>query len=75
MIVDEATHFRLRAWAIAGWSSDEAEPLTPKEVLERLREHERWMATLPGGRPARIAPDAEPSKRRPGLFRRLQRSS
>nr|MDQ4040425.1 YkgJ family cysteine cluster protein [Actinomycetota bacterium] len=34
MTTEEATHFRLRAWAIAGWSSDEDERLTPKQVLE-----------------------------------------
>ena len=75
MTSEEAMHFRLRAWVIAGWSSDEDERLTPRQVLERLRDHERWMATLPGGRPARIAPDAGRGARRSGLLGRLRRSS
>jgi hypothetical protein len=75
MSTDEATEFRLRAWVIAGWSSDEDEELTPKQVADRLREHRRWLATFPGGRPTRIVPDEDPAGRRPGLLGRLRRSS
>jgi hypothetical protein len=75
MSTDEATEFRLRAWVIAGWSSDEDEQLTPKQVADRLRVHRRWLSTLPGGWPARIVAEAGSGWSPPGLFGRLRRSS
>jgi Fe-S-cluster containining protein len=75
MTTDEATGFRLRAWVIAGWSSDEDERLSPKQVADRLREHEKAMSRLPGGRPARILPDDEPAASGSGLLRRWRRSA